>query len=306
MKIIKNQFLNVYTPKIGGILGAIIVASSLFIQSYPPTNCIRWIGISISVAAAIFGSLISILKLEFKIKMKVELCNENQKDTFNKFNELLQIRYKTKIVYETDTEVMYMISFREKQFYYNLTNGINDELNAKEFIEISVDYDEDKNNSSICHNKIKSDIEFPVQNTNTAFTEILTLIRNQDNLIHSWTKYLLSIQAGLGIALAYLLKLGNEKDILVLAGSLLIPILSIATLCYLINIIVREHHWQGKAIKAFRELKDFPMIYDKDPNPNPKKHGYIARQFIALRIILIIVWLSILICILCKYILPNE
>ncbi|MBA7567672.1 hypothetical protein ES708_09387 [subsurface metagenome] len=122
-----------------------------------------------------------------------------------------------------------------------------------------------------------------------AFSQLLEQIRKQDDLIHSWTKYYLSIQAGLAVALAFVLKLnGNENDILMKVGLLFFPILGIATAWCLTNIIVREHKWQGSYIKAIRKLNKTPIVYESEPDP--QEHGFIARQFILLRRILVFVW----------------
>jgi len=122
-----------------------------------------------------------------------------------------------------------------------------------------------------------------------AFGQLLEQIRKQDDLIHSWTKYYLSIQAGLAVALAFLIKVkGGESGLLMKVGFLFLPILGIATTWCLTNIIVREHKWQGRYIIALRKLNKAPSVYDIDPDP--EKPGYIARQFLCLRWVLVIGW----------------
>jgi hypothetical protein len=122
-----------------------------------------------------------------------------------------------------------------------------------------------------------------------AFVQLLEFIKKQDDLIHSWTKYFLTIQAGLAIALAFLLKMTTEKsDLLVKVGSLFLPVLGIATTICLTNIIIHEHKWQGRYIKSLKNLPNIPVIYEIDPDP--EKPGYIAKQFLWLRWVLIIGW----------------
>ncbi len=122
-----------------------------------------------------------------------------------------------------------------------------------------------------------------------AFVQILEHIRKQDDLIHSWTKYYLSIQAGLAIALAFILRLTTEtSDCLIKVGSLILPFLGIATAFYITRIIVREHKWQGRYICSLNKLRNLPVIYETDPDP--EKPGYIARQFLQIRWVLIIGW----------------
>lgn len=125
-----------------------------------------------------------------------------------------------------------------------------------------------------------------------AFVQILEQIRKQDDLIHSWTKYFLSIQAGLAVALAFILRLTTEtSDCLIKVGSLFLPILGISTTVLLTRIIVREHKWQGRYIRSLNKLKNLPVIYENDPDP--EQPGYIARQFLWIRWVLIIGWATI-------------
>jgi len=125
-----------------------------------------------------------------------------------------------------------------------------------------------------------------------AFVQILELIRKQDDLIHSWTKYYLSIQAGMAIALAFILRLTTERSsLLIRVGSLLIPILGISTTVLLTRIIVREHKWQGRFIRSLNKIKDLPVIYENDPDP--EQPGYIAKQFLWIRWVLIIGWATV-------------
>jgi hypothetical protein len=132
------------------------------------------------------------------------------------------------------------------------------------------------------------------ESCNIAFTQLLEQIRKQDDLVHSWTKYFLSIQSALAVALAFLINLQSSGDaLLVKAGLLLLPVLGIATTWYLTNIIVRETQWQGRYITALRRLKGMPQIWDRDPDPN--KPGYIAGQFIRLRRVLVAIWIVVLI-----------
>jgi len=125
-----------------------------------------------------------------------------------------------------------------------------------------------------------------------AFVQILELIIKQDDLIHSWTKYYLSIQAGMAIALAFILRLTTERSILLIrVGSLFIPILGISTTVLLTRIIVREHKWQGRYIRSLNKLKDLPVIYENDPDT--EQPGYIAKQFLWIRWVLIIGWATV-------------
>jgi hypothetical protein len=125
-----------------------------------------------------------------------------------------------------------------------------------------------------------------------AFVQIMENIRKQDDLIHSWTKYYLSIQAGLAIALAFILGFTAEKNgFLMKVGSLFLPLLGIVTTVLLTRIIVREHKWQGRYICSLNKIKNLPVIYENAFDP--EKPGYIAKQFLWIRWFLIAGWIVI-------------
>ena len=97
-------------------------------------------------------------------------------------------------------------------------------------------------------NKLKTEPDKEL--VKAAFEQLMEHIRQQDDLCHSWTKYYLSIQSGLVVAFAVLMKLVQpgqctqapsqaEADWLK-AGSLLITLLGILTAWFLTAIIHRH------------------------------------------------------------------
>ncbi len=125
------------------------------------------------------------------------------------------------------------------------------------------------------------------------YDQLMQHVRKQDDLIHSWTKYYLSIQAALAIALAFLIRLAPTDGVLVNAGGVFIPFLGVVTSICLTNIILREQFWQGRYIVQIRNLPLIPETYSKEwvpSEPNPTKRGYIGEQFWSLRKILITGW----------------
>ena len=128
----------------------------------------------------------------------------------------------------------------------------------------------------------------------TAFKELMGHIRKQDELVHLWTKHYLSIQVALAIALGFLVRVGPTEDLVVNVGNLFIPLLGITTAIRLTNVIIREHMWQGRYIAQIVKLPLMPEIYNTEwgpYEPNPPKRGYIAKQFWALRIVIIFGWI---------------
>jgi len=98
---------------------------------------------------AMLGILLAVMKLELTVKVKVKLWDKRSKCAFEEFKKRLQEKYRTEEDKEAKiegTEIIYIISAREKQFYYHLTGSIlgdlitEQKLKAKEDIKVTVDY----------------------------------------------------------------------------------------------------------------------------------------------------------------------
>jgi hypothetical protein len=132
------------------------------------------------------------------------------------------------------------------------------------------------------------------------FEQLMEHARKQEDLVHSWTKYYLSVQAALAVALSFLIKLGPAEGILINVGSVFIPFLGIVTSICLTNIILRELFWQGRYIAQIRNLPLKYEIYRSEwvpSEPDPDSHSYIGKQFCWLRFFLIagwVIWIFVL------------
>lgn len=127
----------------------------------------------------------------------------------------------------------------------------------------------------------------------SAFEQLWGQVRKQDDLIHSWTQFYMYIQAGLGVALAFLLKLSPSQSILANGGNLIIPVLGMTTAFFLTRIIMREHFWQGRYMWRIRQLPGMPEIIQQNwvpSEPQECKRGYISNQLWWLRIVLMGGW----------------
>lgn len=131
----------------------------------------------------------------------------------------------------------------------------------------------------------------------SAFKQLCEMVRKQDALIQSWTKFYLYIQAGLAVALSFLLQLGPSQNLLAIAGSAIIPVLGIATVFFLTRIIIREYKWQGRYVGQITKLPMVPEVYRREwapKEPDPDKRGYNAQQIWLLQIVLITGWCILL------------
>jgi hypothetical protein len=120
------------------------------------------------------------------------------------------------------------------------------------------------------------------------------MVREQDTLIQNWTKFYLSIQAGLAVALYYLMSRDSSSALeLRIVGNLAIPLLGVVTTIAVTNIIVREHFWQGRYVAQIRKLPQMPEVYKREwvpDEPDPAHRGHNAKQFWWLRNALLVGW----------------
>lgn len=137
--------------------------------------------------------------------------------------------------------------------------------------------------------------DFDKDMVRAVYEQLMETSRKQDDLVHSWTKFYLTIQAGLAVALSFLVRLDPAHGFVVNAGSMFVPLLGIATSHYLTNIILREQMWQGRYIAQIRRLPQLPETY-REPwvsdEPDPEKRSYIGKQFGALRRAVIAGWMA--------------
>jgi hypothetical protein len=173
-------------------------------------------------------------------------------------------------------------------------------------------------------NKLKTEPDKEL--VKAAFEQLMGHIRQQDDLCHSWTKYYLSIQSGLAVAFAVLMKLvqtgqcpqtgqpSQAEALWIKAGSLFIALLGILTAWFLTAIIHREQSWQGRYIVQVRRLPLKLEVYRESWGPpdesNPeeskprkpsyidkvyrslwKECGYIGQRYTLLWIMLSVAWI---------------
>lgn len=126
------------------------------------------------------------------------------------------------------------------------------------------------------------------------YDKLMDRVAQQDVLILGWTKYYITIQAGLAIALAFLIRLEPKVDsLLIIAGSILIPILGILSVIFMTRIIRREQFWQHRYIAQIGRLPELPKTYRRkwiSDNPDSENPGHIGKQFIYFRIAVVVIW----------------
>lgn len=127
-----------------------------------------------------------------------------------------------------------------------------------------------------------------------AFEQLMQNVRSQDELVHSWTKFYLSIQAALAIALSFLMNPNPSHIALANIGSIVIPLFGIATSICITIIIWREQRWQGRYIMQIRRLKHMPETFRQEWAPSdsdPAKLSYLGKQYLWLLCFVVAGWI---------------
>lgn len=134
------------------------------------------------------------------------------------------------------------------------------------------------------------------QESNTIGRYLVDLVMNQDQVSQRWVQFLITIEAGLAVALGFLW--GKEKPNLPGVVLYLIPPIGIFVAGALTWIVVRERKWQAWYVARFNMLpwgdKVFP--YDKG-NKGPVRSqpmGRIGQIVFGLGILIAVAWIAVL------------
>jgi len=133
-------------------------------------------------------------------------------------------------------------------------------------------------------------------------SHLVSLITNQDHVTQGWIKFLITIEAGLAVALAFILKPGNDStfpDWFTRSVSIIIPALGILAAFILTDIIIRERKWQTWYVQKYKALpNDFPEVFPgekgQDVSVDKQPWGYISKRIFWFTVIIILGWLVIL------------
>ena len=98
--------------------------------------------------------------------------------------------------------------------------------------------------------------------TNEAARHLVSLITNQDQVTKTWVQFLITVEAGLVVAFAFLMKSegnGPFPDWFIQTGSSLIPAAGILFAIVLTLIIIRERQWQSWYVQRFTSLPNLSL-----------------------------------------------
>ena len=138
---------------------------------------------------------------------------------------------------------------------------------------------------------------------------LVDLIKNQDHVAHKWLEFLITIEAGLAVALGFLLRPVDgmnpqqqvvQQQVLPHAALYLIPAIGIVVALALTWIVVRERKWQNWYVARFNALSCFEdRVFPKgkgDPNQpvDSQPVGRISQIVIVLTVLISLAWVAVL------------
>jgi len=135
------------------------------------------------------------------------------------------------------------------------------------------------------------------QNDEMKFAEYLVnLIVNQDHVALKWLQFLITIEAGLVVALSFLLR--PESHQILRFAIYAIPMIGIFVAVALTLIVIRERQWQSFFVNRFNALrgcegKVFPPGKGTDGTVSGQPWGHISMITLGLAVIIILIWIVV-------------
>ena len=127
---------------------------------------------------------------------------------------------------------------------------------------------------------------------------LVDLIVNQDHVALKWLQFLITIEAGLVVALGFLLKPGSGASPVqsfLRVAVYVIPLIGIAIALALTWIVVRERKWQAWYVARFNGLTGYNgKVFPSDKGSTSAPVGpRISQIVIGLCILIILMWVFI-------------
>jgi hypothetical protein len=133
---------------------------------------------------------------------------------------------------------------------------------------------------------------------------LIDLNMNQDQVAHKWLEFLITIEAGLAVAFAFLLRPGEGGGTKSLLHSALylIGAIGVFVAVALTWIVVRERKWQSWYVARFNALSGcrdliFPMERGNADRVGNQPLGRISQIVIALGVCIVAAWVIVLLSI---------
>jgi hypothetical protein len=134
-------------------------------------------------------------------------------------------------------------------------------------------------------------------------SHLVSLVTNQDQVVHNWVQLLVTIQAGLAVAVGFILKptenaLATTAAVIPWFAVVAIPILGIFSALALAAIIVHEQKWQVWFAQQFGKLPGLPRVFPPCDDPAGTVSAipltFIARVITAFAVGMCVLWIGLL------------
>jgi Ca2+/Na+ antiporter len=141
----------------------------------------------------------------------------------------------------------------------------------------------------------------PSTQTDSA-AHLISLVTNQDQVVHNWVQLLVGVQAGLAVAVGFLLKPGDGTVEIPWFAVVAVPVLGIIAAIALVTIIVHEQKWQVWFAQRFTKLPGLPQVFPDYPahaaNVSDIPLTFIGKVVVAFGTVVSALWLVLLIALL--------
>jgi hypothetical protein len=127
---------------------------------------------------------------------------------------------------------------------------------------------------------------------------LIDLIIHQDQFAVRWVQFLVTVEAGLAVGLAFVVRPG-EKPLPVWYtqwAQFVIPVFGILVAWGLTAIVIRERKWTSYYVQRYRDLRGLPDIFDKEEGASgsvkDQKIGFVGKAIVVFAIIVTIAWFT--------------
>jgi hypothetical protein len=139
-----------------------------------------------------------------------------------------------------------------------------------------------------------------VSSPDTQLGQLMESIRKQDDLVHSWTTTLVTVQGGIVAAVGLLWSAAPAivGVRLKTAVTCVLALIAIAACWCFVYAAIRDLAWQGRYIKYVKALE--PSLF-ADVDPKPDKWGWQATLYAGLGTAMTVFWLLAIVAAVVKW-----
>jgi len=139
-----------------------------------------------------------------------------------------------------------------------------------------------------------------MSSTDTQLAQLMESIRKQDDLVHSWTTTLVTVQGGIVAAVGLLWSAAPAIVGIRLrtAATCTLAVIAIVACWSFVSAAISDLAWQGRYIKYVKALE--PALF-ADVDPKPDKWGWQAKLYAGLGGAMTAFWLLAIVAALVKW-----